>query len=65
MILTARAVYIFLGMLSADSHWYKWLPGSLLAAIGVAYVALEFAPSIEPPANMRDASDAGWGAEQV
>jgi hypothetical protein len=32
--------------------------------IGVAYVVLEFIPSIEPPANMREA-DAGWGAEQV
>jgi hypothetical protein len=33
--------------------------------VGAAYVVLEFVPSIEPPANMRDAADAGWGAEQV
>lgn len=52
-------------MLSVDNVWYKWLPGSILAIIGLGYIALEFVPSIEPPANMRDASDAGWGAEQV
>jgi hypothetical protein len=32
--------------------------------VGLAYIVLEFIPSIEPPANMRDA-DAGWGQEQV
>lgn len=64
-MLTAYAVYIFVGMLSVDKQWYKWLPGSVLAIVGLGYVALEFVPSIEPPANMRDASDSGWGAEQV
>jgi hypothetical protein len=44
--------------------WYQYIPGSIIAIIGVAYAVLEFIPSIEPPANMRDA-DAGWGAEQV
>ena len=38
--------------------------GSLIGFIGLAYVALEFIPSIEPPQNMREA-DGGWGAEQV
>lgn len=38
--------------------------GSVTGLIGVAYVALEFVPSIEPPQNMREA-DGGWGAEQV
>jgi hypothetical protein len=38
--------------------------GSVVGLVGVAYAALEFIPSIEPPANMREA-DAGWGAEQV
>lgn len=45
-------------------HWWKYVAGGIVAAVGVAYIALEFVPSIEPPANMRDA-DAGWGAEQV
>jgi hypothetical protein len=38
--------------------------GSLIGIVGIAYVALEFVPSIEPPQNMREA-DGGWGAEQV
>jgi len=57
-------VYIFIGCVIAGSSWYQYVPGALVALIGLAYVALEFVPSIEPPANMRDA-DAGWGAEQV
>jgi hypothetical protein len=40
------------------------IAGSIVGIIGVGYCALEFAPQIEPPSNMRDA-DAGWGAEQV
>ena len=44
--------------------WWKYLDGALVIFTGIAYIALEFVPSIEPPANMRDA-DAGWGAEQV
>lgn len=31
----------------------KWIAGSLVTAVGAGYVALEFIPSIEPPANMR------------
>jgi hypothetical protein len=46
------------------NDWYQYVPGGIIALIGVGYVVLEFIPSIEPPANMRDA-DAGWGAEQV
>jgi len=38
--------------------------GFALVAIGAAYAVLEFIPSVEPPANMRDA-DAGWGSETV
>jgi hypothetical protein len=45
-------------------NWWKYLAGGLIALSGVGYIGLEFVPSIEPPANMRDA-DAGWGAEQV
>lgn len=40
------------------------IAGSIVGLVGVCYVVLEFIPSIEPPANMREA-DAGWGAEQV
>ena len=35
------------------THWSKYVAGSLVALIGIAYIALEFVPSIEPPANMR------------
>ena len=46
----------------------EWVPhiiaGSIIGLIGVVYVVLEYIPSIEPPANMREA-DQGWGAEQA
>nr|OQO22728.1 hypothetical protein B0A51_08387 [Rachicladosporium sp. CCFEE 5018] len=57
-------LYFFLGMVIVGEHWYQFVPGGIVALVGVGYIALEFIPSIEPPANMRDA-DAGWGAEQV
>lgn len=41
-----------------------YIAGSAVGIIGIVYAVLEFIPSIEPPANMREA-DAGWGAEQV
>lgn len=56
--------YIFVGSILLHGHWAWIVSGSIIGVIGVAYVALEFIPSIEPPANMREA-DAGWGAEQV
>ncbi len=59
-----QAVYIFAGsILLADNIFVK-IFGSIIGLIGVAYVVLEFIPSIEPPQNMREA-DGGWGAEQV
>lgn len=58
------AVYIFVGsLLLADGIMDKII-GTLVGTIGIAYVVLEFVPSIEPPENMREA-DGGWGAEQV
>lgn len=60
-----HAVYIFIGsILLQPDHTLRIVAGSIIGLIGVAYAALEFVPSIEPPANMREA-DAGWGAEQV
>jgi len=56
--------YIFVGSILLHDHVLRIIAGSLVGLIGVAYVALEFVPSIEPPANMREA-DGGWGAEQV
>jgi hypothetical protein len=57
-------VYIFVGSLLLYGHALRYVIGSIIGVIGVGYVALEFIPSIEPPANMREA-DVGWGAEQV
>jgi hypothetical protein len=57
-------VYIFIGSVIVDTPWYKWVVGTIVGLIGIGYVALEFVPSIEPPANMRDA-DPSWGAEQI
>lgn len=56
--------YIFVGSILLHDGVLRIIAGSIVGLIGVAYVALEFIPSIEPPANMREA-DAGWGAEQV
>lgn len=58
------AVYIFTGSILLDIHVTNQVFGTIIAIIGVAYVVLEFVPSIEPPQNMREA-DGGWGAEQV
>ncbi|KAM0219958.1 hypothetical protein ACHAPA_000639 [Fusarium lateritium] len=57
--------YIFLGCLLLGDKILSRIAGGSVGIIGLAYVALEFVPSIEPPSNMREAEDAGWGAEQV
>lgn len=31
----------------------KYLVGGVIILVGIAYVVLEYVPSIEPPANMR------------
>ncbi|KAF2121136.1 Golgi apparatus membrane protein TVP15 [Lophiotrema nucula] len=56
--------YVFIGSVIVGDKWFRIAPGTIVGIIGIAYIVLEFIPSIEPPANMRDA-DAGWGAEQV
>jgi len=56
--------YVFIGTILLHDNVLRIIAGSIVAVIGVGYIALEFIPSIEPPANMREA-DAGWGAEQV
>ncbi|KAF1944373.1 COPI associated [Clathrospora elynae] len=56
--------YVFIGSVIVGERWFRIIPGTIVGIIGLGYAALEFIPSIEPPANMRDA-DAGWGAEQV
>lgn len=58
------AVYIFIGSILLGGGVLRIIAGSIVGLIGVGYAVLEFIPSIEPPANMREA-DAGWGAEQV
>lgn len=57
-------VYIFVGSILLDHYAIRYIAGSIIGLIGIVYAVLEFIPSIEPPANMREA-DAGWGAEQV
>ncbi|KAG4030593.1 hypothetical protein MFRU_011g00520 [Monilinia fructicola] len=56
--------YVFVGSILLHDHVLRIIAGSLIGIIGLIYIALEFVPSIEPPANMREA-DGGWGAEQV
>lgn len=57
-------VYIFVGSIILNTGWHNYIAGAIVGVTGVAYVVLEFIPSIEPPSNMREA-DQGWGAEQV
>lgn len=59
-----KIVYIFVGSILLNEGALRIIAGSIIGLVGVAYCVLEFVPSIEPPANMREA-DAGWGAEQV
>ncbi|ERS96752.1 hypothetical protein HMPREF1624_06961 [Sporothrix schenckii ATCC 58251] len=56
--------YVFIGSILLHDHTLRIIAGSIVGIIGLVYCVLEFIPSIEPPANMREA-DAGWGAEQV
>ena len=56
--------YVFVGSIILEGGILRTIAGSIVGLVGVAYVVLEFVPSIEPPANMREA-DVGWGAEQV
>ncbi|KAI0132228.1 golgi apparatus membrane protein tvp15-like protein [Xylariales sp. AK1849] len=56
--------YIFIGSILLNNGVLRIIAGSIVGIVGLGYVVLEFIPSIEPPANMREA-DAGWGAEQV
>ncbi|ATZ55871.1 Bctvp15 [Botrytis cinerea B05.10] len=56
--------YVFVGSILLHDHVLRIIAGSLIGIIGLIYIGLEFVPSIEPPANMREA-DGGWGAEQV
>ncbi|KAF5872594.1 putative copi associated protein [Botrytis fragariae] len=56
--------YVFVGSILLHDHVLRVIAGSLIGIIGLIYIGLEFVPSIEPPANMREA-DGGWGAEQV
>ncbi|EAS35288.3 COPI-coated vesicle protein [Coccidioides immitis RS] len=56
--------YIFVGCIILEHHVLRIIAGSIVGIVGVAYVALEYIPSIEPPQNMREAEPA-WGAEQI
>lgn len=50
---TYITVYFFVGCILAGQYFYNYIPAAIVAFIGLAYIALEFVPSIEPPANMR------------
>ncbi|KAH8154772.1 uncharacterized protein LAJ45_01303 [Morchella importuna] len=54
--------YIFVGSILLHDHILREIAGSIVGLVGVAYVALEYVPSIEPPENMRDSQ---WDGEQV
>ncbi|KAL5621746.1 hypothetical protein BROUX41_006646 [Berkeleyomyces rouxiae] len=56
--------YFFLGSIIADGMILFQIMGGITGLIGMAYIALEFFPIIEPPVSMREI-DAGWGAEGV
>ncbi|KAI5849080.1 Golgi apparatus membrane protein TVP15 [Tricharina praecox] len=54
--------YIFIGSILIHDGWLRVIAGSIIGLVGVAYAALEFVPSIEPPQSMRDSQ---WDGEQV
>jgi len=56
--------YIFVGSILLHDLVLREIAASIVGITGIAYLVLEFIPSIEPPSNMRE-SDQGWGAEQV
>ena len=45
--------YLFIGCIVIGETWYKYVPGGIVALVGIGYGVLEYVPSIEPPANMR------------
>jgi hypothetical protein len=45
--------YIFVGSILLDNWTINKIFGTIIGLVGIAYCALEFVPSIEPPANMR------------
>jgi hypothetical protein len=45
--------YLFIGSIVMGTAWWQIAAGAIVAICGIAYIALEFVPSIEPPANMR------------
>ena len=47
------AFNLFVGCIIMGDNWMKYTAGGIVAFVGLAYIALEFVPSIEPPANMR------------
>jgi uncharacterized membrane protein HdeD (DUF308 family) len=51
--------YIFLGSLMVSDSVLSKIAGSIVGITGIAYVALEFVPSIEPPANTAAVSGPG------
>ncbi|KAF4974195.1 hypothetical protein FZEAL_8873 [Fusarium zealandicum] len=57
--------YIFIGCLLLGGMVVSKIAGTIVGSVGIVFAILEFLPSIEPPSNMREAEDAGWGAEQV
>ncbi|DAA72951.1 golgi apparatus membrane protein [Trichophyton mentagrophytes] len=58
--------YVFVGCIILEYNVLRIIAGSLIGIVGLGYCVLEYIPSIEPPANMReDGGDPGWGAEQV
>lgn len=53
-MLISHLVYLFIGAITIGNGWWLvYLAGAVQILVGIGYVALEFIPSIEPPANMR------------
>ncbi|KAF8253549.1 COPI associated [Wilcoxina mikolae CBS 423.85] len=54
--------YIFMGSILLHDGVLRIIAGSIIGFVGLAYVALEFVPSVEPPDNMKDSQ---WDGEHV
>ncbi|CDK29697.1 unnamed protein product [Kuraishia capsulata CBS 1993] len=51
---TFYLVYLFLGTVLVNGNIFGIIGGVIVLLVGAVYVALEFIPSIEPPANMQN-----------
>lgn len=59
-----NTVYVFVGSIILDGGVLRHIAGTIIGAVGLVFIGLEFVPSIELPPSM-GGEEEGWGAEQI